>query len=115
MCRRRQIPYLLDCQRACLGTSARCRQQTGRDRLSLTIRRCVYRVRDEQHARGSAYTGAELAAKPSHAPIAALILEDADMAKVIGPVLRNADGYSFDTWTAGKGVTRGYPYSRVED
>ena len=34
---------------------------------------------------------------------------------VIGPVLRRADGYAFDTWTAGKGVIRGYPYRRIED
>ena len=33
---------------------------------------------------------------------------------VIGPVLRRADGYAFDTWTAGKGVTRSYPYHRIE-
>jgi hypothetical protein len=33
---------------------------------------------------------------------------------VIGPVLRRADGYAFETWTAGKGVTRSYPYHRVE-
>ena len=25
------------------------------------------------------------------------------------------DGYGFDTWTAGKGVIRGYPYRRIED
>ena len=37
------------------------------------------------------------------------------MGIVIGPVLRRADGYRFDTWTAGKGVTRGYPYRRIED
>jgi hypothetical protein len=37
------------------------------------------------------------------------------MAIVIGPVLRRADGYGFDTWTAGKGMTRGYPYHRIED
>ena len=37
------------------------------------------------------------------------------MGIVIGPVLRRADGYRFDTWTAGKGVTRGYPYGRIED
>jgi hypothetical protein len=43
------------------------------------------------------------------------VLEDANMGTVIGPVLRRADGYSFDTWTAGKGVTRGYPYRRIED
>jgi hypothetical protein len=34
---------------------------------------------------------------------------------VIGPVLRRADGYGFDTWTAGKGVTPGYSYRRIED
>jgi hypothetical protein len=37
------------------------------------------------------------------------------MGIVIGPVLRRADGYGFDIWTAGKGVTRGYPYRRIED
>jgi len=42
-------------------------------------------------------------------------LEDAEMRIVIGPVLRCADGYRFDTWTAGKGVTPGYPYRRIED
>ena len=37
------------------------------------------------------------------------------MAIVIGPVLGRADGYGFDTWTAGKGVSRGYLYHRIED
>jgi hypothetical protein len=37
------------------------------------------------------------------------------MNTVIGPVLRRADGYRFDTWTTGKGVTCGYPYRRIED
>ena len=37
------------------------------------------------------------------------------MGIVIGPVLRRAGGYRFDTWTSGKGVTRGYPYRRIED
>jgi len=37
------------------------------------------------------------------------------MAIVIGPVLRRADGCGFDTWTAGKGVSRGYLYHRIED
>jgi hypothetical protein len=37
------------------------------------------------------------------------------MGIVIGPVLKRADGYGFDSWTAGKGVTRGYPYRRIED
>jgi hypothetical protein len=31
----------------------------------------------------------------------------------IGPVLRRGDGYRFDTWTAGEGVSRGY--RRIED
>jgi hypothetical protein len=30
-------------------------------------------------------------------------LEEADMDIVIGPVLRYADGYRFDTWTTGEG------------
>jgi hypothetical protein len=42
-------------------------------------------------------------------------LEDADMGIVIGPVLKRADGYGFDTWTAVKGVRRGYAYCRIED
>jgi len=33
---------------------------------------------------------------------------------VIGPVLRRAEGYAFDTWSAGKGVTRSYPYYRID-
>ena len=37
------------------------------------------------------------------------------MTIVIGPVLTRSDGYGFDTWTAGKGMTRGYPYHRIED
>jgi hypothetical protein len=37
------------------------------------------------------------------------------MGIVIGPVLRRADAYRFDTWIAGKGVSRGYPYRRIED
>jgi hypothetical protein len=37
------------------------------------------------------------------------------MGIVIGPVLKRPDGYSFDVWTPPKGVTRGYPYHRVED
>ena len=37
------------------------------------------------------------------------------MGIVIGPVLRRADAYRFETWTAGKGVSRGYPYRRIED
>lgn len=37
------------------------------------------------------------------------------MGMVIGPVLRHADGYRFDIWIAGKGVSDGYPYRRIED
>jgi hypothetical protein len=37
------------------------------------------------------------------------------MGIVIGPVLMRADAYGFDTWTAGKGVSRSYPYRRIED
>ena len=37
------------------------------------------------------------------------------MGIVIGPVLRRADRYGFDTWTVDKGVGRGYPYRRIED
>ena len=37
------------------------------------------------------------------------------MGTVIGPVLKRADGYGFDIWNAGKGMTRGYPYRRIED
>jgi hypothetical protein len=44
-----------------------------------------------------------------------IILKDADMTVVIGPVLKRADGYEFDTWTAGKEVARGYRYRRIED
>jgi hypothetical protein len=41
-------------------------------------------------------------------------VEVANMNIVIGPVLRSADGYAFDTWTVGKGVTRSYPYRRID-
>jgi hypothetical protein len=37
------------------------------------------------------------------------------MSVVIGPVLRHAGAYSFDTWTESKGVSGGYPYRRIED
>jgi hypothetical protein len=33
----------------------------------------------------------------------------------MGPVLRRGDGYGFDIWNAGKEVTRGFPYRRIED
>ena len=47
-------------------------------------------------------------------PIAALLLENVEMAIVIGPVLSRADGYAFDTWSTGKGLTRSYPYRRID-
>jgi hypothetical protein len=39
--------------------------------------------------------------------------EYADMGIVIGPVLKRADGYSFDSWAAGEVVSCGYPYRRI--
>ena len=37
------------------------------------------------------------------------------MGVIVGPVMRCADGYRFETWTASKGVTRGYSYHQIED
>ena len=37
------------------------------------------------------------------------------MGIVIGPVLKRPDGYGFDVWTVTNGVSRGYPYRRIED
>ncbi len=34
---------------------------------------------------------------------------------VIGPVLRRADTYRFDSSAAGEGTTPSYPYRRIED
>ena len=34
---------------------------------------------------------------------------------VIGPILHRAGAYAFDTWTAGVGLNRGYPYHRIGD
>jgi hypothetical protein len=42
-------------------------------------------------------------------------VEDRKMGVIIGPVLRRADGYAFDTWTAAEGVTGGYRYRRIGD
>ena len=36
------------------------------------------------------------------------------MGIVIGPILKRAGGYGFDNWTPGKGMSRGYPYRRIE-
>jgi hypothetical protein len=37
------------------------------------------------------------------------------MSIVIGPILKRAEGYRFDTWSAATGVSAGFPYRRVED
>jgi hypothetical protein len=34
---------------------------------------------------------------------------------VIGPILKRAGGYVFDTWNALDGLSQGYPYRRIED
>lgn len=44
-----------------------------------------------------------------------MVAENTEMEIVIGPVLRYADGYRFDTLSAEEGVIRGYAYHRVED
>lgn len=44
-----------------------------------------------------------------------MIPENAEMGIVIGPVLRHADGYRFDTLSEEEGVIRGYAYRRIED
>jgi hypothetical protein len=41
--------------------------------------------------------------------------EDADMEMVIGPVLKRAGGYAFDTWTPREGTCHGFAYPRIED
>jgi hypothetical protein len=42
--------------------------------------------------------------------VGALSVEVASMNIVIGPVLSRADGYAYDAWAAGNGVTRSYRY-----
>jgi len=37
------------------------------------------------------------------------------MSMVIGPILKRAGGYVFDTWNAREGLNQGYPYRRIED
>jgi hypothetical protein len=37
------------------------------------------------------------------------------MGIIVRPVVRCADGYRFDTWTANKRVICGYSYRRIED
>ena len=37
------------------------------------------------------------------------------MYTVIGPILTRDGGYAFDSWTLEEGLSRGYPYRRIED
>jgi hypothetical protein len=37
------------------------------------------------------------------------------MKLIIGPILKRAGGYVFDTWRSGEGLNQGYPYRRIED
>jgi hypothetical protein len=37
------------------------------------------------------------------------------MDMIIGPILKRAGGYVFDTWSACGGLNQGYPYRRIED
>jgi len=34
---------------------------------------------------------------------------------MIGPILREQDGYAYDSWIPAQGVRRSYPYRRIED
>src|SRR5215831_9216418 len=74
----------------------------------------VYRARDN-HATPSADRSRPRVIQPTHhAQSFGAPVEVANMNIVIGPVLRRADRYAFNTWTAGKGVTRSYPYHRID-
>ena len=37
------------------------------------------------------------------------------MLAVVGPILLKEGRYAFDLWTAEEGLSRGYPYHRIED
>ena len=37
------------------------------------------------------------------------------MQVVIGPILKRAGGYAFDTWDAHEGINYGFAYHRIED
>jgi hypothetical protein len=37
------------------------------------------------------------------------------MHTVIGPILTREGGYAYDFWTPEEGLSRGYPYRRIED
>jgi hypothetical protein len=41
--------------------------------------------------------------------------EGDNMDILTGPVSRRTDGYALTAWAADNGVTRGYPYHRIED
>src|ERR1700730_19234107 len=71
-------------------------------------RRRVYRDWDDQPDPSAAPSRRRIIS--AHRP-----LEGPDMHIVIGPVLKRPSGYCFDVWTAAKGLTRGYPYRRIED
>jgi hypothetical protein len=40
---------------------------------------------------------------------------DPEMYLVVGPILKQTDGYTFDSWMRGLGVHRSYSYRRIED
>ena len=42
-------------------------------------------------------------------------MEAANIGIIVGPVLKRPKGYGFDVWTVTNGVSRGYPYRRIED
>jgi hypothetical protein len=37
------------------------------------------------------------------------------MNTIIGPILKRAGGYVFDTWDIRRGLNESYPYRRIED
>lgn len=41
--------------------------------------------------------------------------ESRDMEMIIGPILKRAGGYVFDTWNAREGLNPGFTYRRIED
>src|ERR1700751_1814533 len=73
-----------------------------------TSRRRVYRDRDDQPDPSAAPSRRRIIS--AHRP-----WEKPHMDIVIGPVLKRPGGYGFNVWTAARGLTRGYPYHRVED
>jgi hypothetical protein len=44
-----------------------------------------------------------------------ILLKGTAMQIVVGPVLTSKGGYAFDCWTPEDGLSRGYPYGRIED